>query len=157
MAPWFLKQHTNDDDIWMRLIDGKIPSRGQWAQVNIWNKDVQSYLTNYCETQGRTFRDDPFLVCYDYTGEPHPFGSQAPGLPQYSGYNDSAVVAFRDYLRNRFKIIAGLNAAWESSYESFNNIQPPPDPYVTLETNATPLSYGSVVPSRKLPRNCAGI
>ena len=91
VAPWFLAQHTNDDDIWMRLIDGKVPSRGTWAQVNIWNTNVQSYLTNYCETQGRTFRDDPFLVCYDYTGEPHPFGSQAPGLPQYSGYNDSAV------------------------------------------------------------------
>ncbi|MGZ4988703.1 MAG: beta-galactosidase, partial [Limisphaerales bacterium] len=141
VAPWFLNQHTNDDDIWMRLIDGKIPSRGQWAQVNIWNKDVQSYLTNYCETQGRTFRDDPSLVCYDYTGEPHPFGSQAPGLPQYSGYNDSAVAAFREYLLNKFKTIERLNTEWSTSYKSFTEIQPPADPYVTLEAKATPLSY----------------
>jgi len=141
VAPWFLKQHTNDDDIWMRLIDGKIPSRGQWAQVNIWNKDVQSYLTNYCETQGRTFQGDPFLVCYDYTGEPHPFGSQAPGLPQYSGYNDSAIASFRDYLRNKFKTIEHLNTEWGTSYASFDSIKPPPDPYVTLEARATPLSF----------------
>jgi hypothetical protein len=141
VAPWFLQKHTNDDDIWMRLIDGKIPSRGQWAQVNIWNKDVQSYLTNYCETQGRTFRDDPFLVCYDYTGEPHPFGAQAPGLPQYSGYNDSAVTAFHEYLRTKFKTIERLNHEWESAYKSFDAIQPPPDPFVTLEAKASPLSY----------------
>ncbi len=140
VAQWFLKQHTNDD-LWMRLIDGKIPSRGEWAQVNIWNPDIQSFLTNYCETQGRTFRDDPFLVCYDYTGEPHPFGSQPPGQPQYSGYNDSAVAAFHDYLRKKFKTIEHLNHEWESSYKDFDSIQPPPDPYVTLEAKATPLSY----------------
>jgi hypothetical protein len=141
VAPWFLKQHTNDDDIWMRLVDGKIPSRGQWAQVNVWNKDVQSYLTNYCEAQARTFRDDPFLVCYDYTGEPHPFGSQPPGQAQYSGYNVSAVAAFRDYLKKKFKTIEQLNREWERSYASFEAIEPPPDPYVTVEAKATPLSY----------------
>jgi hypothetical protein len=125
----------------MRLIDGKIPARGEWGQVNIWNPDIQSFLTNYCETQGRTFRDDPFLVCYDYTGEPHPFGSQPPGQPQYSGYNDSAVSAFHEYLRKKFQTIERLNHEWEASYKDFDSIQPPPDPYVTLEAKATPLSY----------------
>ncbi|MCX6928933.1 MAG: hypothetical protein NT154_37840, partial [Verrucomicrobia bacterium] len=106
VAPWFIQQHTNDDDIWMKLANGKVLKGGDWGQVNIWNPQVQSYLENYCETQARTLNGDPFLVCYDYTGEPHPWGSQPPGQPQYSGYNDSAIKAFQDYLRARFGRIA---------------------------------------------------
>lgn len=141
LAPWFLKEHEKDDDIWMRLIDGKIPSRGGFAQVNIWNRDVQNYLQNYCAAQGRTLRNDPFLVCYDYTAEPHPFGSQPPGQPQYAGYNDSAIAAFREFLQKKFKTLDALNSAWHGSYKNFSEIQPPPDPYVTPREKASPLSY----------------
>ena len=141
VTPWFSKEHGKEDDVWMRLIDGKIPGRGEWGQVNIWNPSVQSYLTNYCETQGRTFKDDPFLVCYDYTGEPHPYGAQPVGQPQYSGYNDSAVAAFRNYLRKKFKTIEHLNDEWSSAYKDFENVIPPPDPYVTPEPKATALGY----------------
>ena len=141
VAPWFLQQYGNDDDVWMRLADGTIPKRGEWGQVNIWNMHVQDYLKNYCEAQGRTFKNDRFLVCYDYTAEPHPFGAQPPGRPQYAGYNESAIAAFRDALEDRFRTIENLNASWETTYRHFSAIQPPSDPYVSPREKASPLSY----------------
>ena len=141
IAPWFLRQHTNDDDIWMKLANGKVLKDGDWGQVNIWSPDVQHYLRDYCETQARTFKDDPFLVCYDYAGEPHPFGAQPPGQPQFSGYNDSAIRAFQAYLRARFGRITRLNRAWHSNYTRFAEIEPPPDLYLCPPPKATPLTY----------------
>jgi hypothetical protein len=141
LAPWFLTEHKGEDDIWMKLADGKVLRGGEWGQANIWNRDVREYIQDYCETQGRTFSRDPFLMCYDYTGEPHPWGSQPPGQPQYSGYNESAVEAFRAYLRRKFGSIAKLNKAWEARYAGFEAIQPPPDPYISPPATATPLSY----------------
>ena len=141
LAPWFLKEHKDEDDIWMKLADGKVLRGGEWGQANIWNPDIRHYIQDYCETQGRAFRRDPFLVCYDYTGEPHPWGSQPPGQPQYSGYNESAVQAFRAYLHQKFSTIAKLNTAWQTGYAGFDAIQPPPDPYISPPAQATPLSY----------------
>ncbi|PWU17482.1 MAG: hypothetical protein C5B50_11330 [Verrucomicrobia bacterium] len=142
VAPGFLAQHINDDDIWMKLADGKVlKSANGWGQLNIWNPRARDYLEDYCEAQGRALRDDPFLVCYDYTAEPHPFGSQPPGQPQYSGYNASAIRAFRDYLKNKFQSISSLNQAWHSNYSAFDSISPPADPYISPPEKATPLSY----------------
>jgi hypothetical protein len=141
LAPWFLKEHKDEDDIWMKLADGKVLRGGEWGQANIWNPAMRRYIQDYCETQGRAFSRDPFLVCYDYTGEPHPWGSQPPGQPQYSGYNESAVQAFRAYLHQKFSTIAKLNTAWQTGYAGFDAIQPPPDPYISTPAQATPLSY----------------
>jgi hypothetical protein len=141
VAPWFLKDHKTNPDVWMKLADGKVLPAGDWSQVNIWNPRVRQYIQTYCETQSRTFRDDPYLVCYDYTGEPHPWGGQAPGQAQYSGYNDSAIAAFQAYLREKFGSIAKLNRAWRTNYSAFSVIQPPPDPYLTTGSKATPLNY----------------
>jgi hypothetical protein len=141
VAPWFLKSHKDTPDVWMKLADGKVLKAGDWAQVNIWNPQVRRYIQAYCETQGRTFRDDSFLVCYDYTGEPHPWAGQPPGQPQYSGYNDSAIAAFQDYLFAKFGKIGKLNQAWRTNYAGFASIQPPPDPYVSSGSKATPLNY----------------
>jgi hypothetical protein len=141
-APWFRAQYTNEDDLWMKLADGKVLKGGaDWGQVNIWNTNVQAYLQKYCKTQARTFRDDPFLVCYDYTGEPHPWAGQPDGQPQYSGYNDSAIKAFQDYLRAKFGRIEKLNRAWQSHYIGFEAIHPPPDRYLSLPPKASALTY----------------
>src|ERR1035437_5148339 len=118
LAPWFLKAHKDEDDIWMKLADGKVLRGAEWGQANIWNPDIRRYIQDYYETQGRAFRRDPFLVCYDYTGEPHPWASQPPGQPQYTGYNESAVQAFRAYLHQKFSTIAKLNTAWQTGYRS---------------------------------------
>jgi hypothetical protein len=119
VADWFVKEFGNNDDVWMKLVDGKVlrSSVGaSWGQPNIWNPNVRDYIQNYCESQSRYFHDDPCLVCYDYAGEPHPYGmSPEPGQPQYSGYNDSAVVAFRKFLKGKFTSIESLNRAWKSS------------------------------------------
>jgi hypothetical protein len=125
----------------MKLADGKVLKGAEWGQANIWNPQVRQYIQNYCETQARSLAQDPFLVCYDYTGEPHPFGAQPAGQPQYTGYNDSAVKAFRDYLIERFKTITKLNQAWKSSYADFTAIQPPPDRYISPSPKASPLTY----------------
>lgn len=141
-APWFRQQFPNDDDVWMKLADGKVlKSNGDWEQFNIWNPHMRDYIQRYAAVQARTLKDDPALVCYDYAGEPHPFGAQPPGKPQYAGYNDSAVSAFRDYLRKKFPTIEALNRSWKTSYSGFDAIRPPPDPYVTPRVKATPLSY----------------
>ena len=144
LAPWFLKAHQQEDDIWMKLADGKVMHGSEWGQVNIWNPDVRSYIQQYCQAQGETLRNDRFLVCYDYTAEPHPFGSQPPqpsGLPQYSGYNDSARQSFRSYLKQKFGTLAKLNRSWNAHYADFEAIEPPPDPYVSPPAKATPLLY----------------
>jgi hypothetical protein len=125
----------------MKLANGKVLKGAEWGQANIWNPDVRGYVQNYCEAQSLALGGDPFLVCYDYTGEPHPWGAQPPGQPQYTGYNDSAVRAFQDYLRKKIGTIAKLNKSWKSQYESFEAIQPPPDPYVSPPERATPLTY----------------
>lgn len=143
IAPWFLKAHGKEDDVWMKLANGKLLRSGsEWGQVNIWNPAVQQYVRTYCETQARLLGGDPYLVCYDFTAEPHPWGSQPsdpPGLPQFSGYNDSAITAFREWLRGKFGFIETLNNSWKSSYADFAAIDPPPDPYVKFPTCATPL------------------
>ena len=144
VADWFVKRHGNDNDVWMKLVDGKVlkPAGGGWGQPNIWNAAVRDYIANYCETQSRYFHDDPSLVCYDYAGEPHPYAeSPGPHDPQYNGYNDSAIAAFRVFLQKKFGTIGALNRAWKSAYSDFDAIQPPPDPYATPQKKATPLSY----------------
>src|SRR5439155_17756016 len=126
------------------LADGKIlKGSGDWGQLNIWNPHVQDYIRNYCDAQSRTLHDDSFLLCYDYTAEPHPWagqGAEPAGLPQYSGYNDSAVHAFRDDLRKKFGNIAKLNKSWHSAYATLDSIDPATDPYVHLPEKPTPLS-----------------
>lgn len=145
LAPWFLKQHADDPDIWMQLADGKVlKGSGDWGQLNIWNPSVQAYLKDYCSAQSKALHDDGLLLCYDYTAEPHPFGGQPPeppNLPQYSGYNASAMAAFHDYLKKKFGTITKLNSAWRSAYTGFDAIQPPEDPFVKAPERATPLSY----------------
>ncbi len=142
IAPWFMQENESDDDVWLRLEDEKYPKRtGEWAQVNIWNRHVQDYLKDYAQTQARALRNDPFLVCYDYATDPHPYGAQAAGQAQYSGYNDSALKAFHERLQQKYKTIENLNALWKKTYPSFESIKPPPDPFVTFPEKATPLSY----------------
>jgi len=142
VAPWFIKEHGEDSDLWMKLADGKVISgSGDWRQVNIWNPDIANYIQTYCEVQARTFKDDSFLVCYDYTAEPHPWAGQPDGQAQYTGYNQSAVEAFRTWLQKKFGTIAKLNKAWDTNYAAFNSIQPPPDKYLSLPPKATPLTY----------------
>ena len=143
---WFVQQHRDDDDVWMKLAGGKVlrPDGGEWAQVNVWNPSVQEYINDYCQAQARLLRNDPFFVCYDYTAEPHPWGSQPPdppGQPQYSGYNQSAVEAFRDWLHRKFADIGALNSSWQTHYSSFEAIDAPPDPYVSVPARASGLSY----------------
>lgn len=143
VADWFVKEFGNDEDVWLRTMDGKElrSDKGGFGQPNIWNANVRDYIRNYCETQAHYFHDDPTLVCYDYTGEPHPYAMNPPGQPQYSGYNVTAVDAFRDCLKRKFATIEALNRAWNTSYKSFASIDPPADPYVKLPEKATPLSY----------------
>jgi Beta-galactosidase len=145
LAPWFRKLHENDDDVWLKLADGKLlKSSTEWAQLNIWNASVQDYLRNYCEAQARVLQDDPFLIGYDYTAEPHPWASQPPEpphQPQYSGYNDSAIAAFHQWLKEQYADIGELNQKWHTTYARFEDIAPPPDPYVRFPVRATPLSY----------------
>jgi hypothetical protein len=144
VADWFVKQFGKDDDVWMKTIDGKVrrSAAGGFGQPNVWNPSVRDYMRNYCETQARYFHDDPSLVCYDYTGEPHPYAmNPGPHDPQYSGYNDSAVAAFREFLKRKFTTIDALNRAWKSSYSGFDAIRPPADPYATPMEKATPISY----------------
>src|SRR5947209_17655305 len=116
----------------MQLADGKIlrSASGDWGQMNIWNPLVKNYVMGYCAAQARAFSENPYLVCYDYTAEPHPFASQPPGQYQYSGYNPSAIQAFRDSLKEKFGSIKNLNHSWHSDYSSFSGIQPPGDQYM---------------------------
>ena len=113
VADWFVKEYGKNDDVWMKLVDGKVLRSGvgaNWGQPNIWNPKVRDYIQNYCATQSQYFHDDPCLVCYDYAGEPHPYGmNPEAGQPQYSGYNDSAIAAFREFLKRKFKSIDTLN------------------------------------------------
>jgi len=136
LAPWFRQAHGNEEDVWMKLADGKLfrsssvigaseclerPCARLHSRLlrnpgaNPEKRSVSSLLRLYCRASsvGRAT-------------------ARARGFAQYSGYNDSSIRSFREFLRKKFGSIKRLNRAWQADYTQFDSIQPPPILMFTL-------------------------
>ncbi|MBM4041464.1 MAG: hypothetical protein FJ290_23430 [Planctomycetes bacterium] len=116
--------------------------------VEIWHPRVREFTGKYFEAVGRALRREPRFLLYDHvTWEPSycvpPKERKSPtfGYAIQPGRSELAIKAFRDWLRAKFRTIERLNAAWGASYKSFDEISPPPDPFMEWRRRATPLSY----------------
>jgi hypothetical protein len=116
--------------------------------VDIWHPRVREYTGSYFEAVGRALRSDPRFLLYDHvTWEPTysvpPKERKSPtfGYAIQPGRSEIAIKAFRGWLQSKFRTVEKLNAAWRSSYKSFDEIAPPPDPFMEWRRRATPLSY----------------
>ena len=132
---WWFDRNKSDRDLFFSFPDGTpgdkaTPIYWGWPQypflaLNFWNPAVQDYIAKRYFLYGKLMgeRKDLFCNTMFYLG-----GESSITLPNglYPGYAASAVAEFRNQLKKKYAAIQNLNAAWESNYESFDSIVPPP-------------------------------
>jgi len=63
----------------MKLVNGKVLKGGGIGDSSLWIQTTAATSRLYTETpESRTLAHDQFLVCSDYTGEPHPWEANRP-------------------------------------------------------------------------------
>ncbi len=98
-------------------VNGPMDSYPSW-----WNLTETRYYIDYVKTTLSKFVGDP-----DFVGAYVNYG----WLDAYwygGGYSNSSVAMFRKYLISEYGSISALNAAWNTSYSSFNQVIPPSGP-----------------------------
>ncbi|HCU36993.1 MAG TPA: hypothetical protein DGT21_16575, partial [Armatimonadetes bacterium] len=129
LAPsWWMETHSDDPDIFFCTREGKVPNwpgaetpyearkltggryaggGGYWARLNFWNADVRQMYADMMQGWSEH-------VAAEYPGRLKLF---ALGLEQTNyaytetGFNESAIAAFRARLREKYGAIAALNEA----------------------------------------------
>jgi len=126
--PWFKKACGDDLDYYFRATASYKGSGGLEYRHPVVRKMILKYLEEAARINGQK----PYTFVYKGPWEAHPYhgvGVSVPGKRtvgfQEHGFSKYAVKAFRAYLKKKFHSIARLNAAWRSSYKSFEDIQPP--------------------------------
>ncbi len=111
--------------------------------LNIWHPAVRHMVRSKLTDVASFCKTIPNFLFYDkLTWEPSALfvkGDNGPALE--AGYSPPAVATFREYLRRKFETIEHLNARWRTRYATFEEIEPPPDPFVVPRRRATPLSH----------------
>lgn len=138
---WWMETHRNDPDIFFCTREGKVPNwpgaenpyeprkltggryaggGGYWARLNFWNADVRQMYSDMMRGWSQHI-----------SGEyPDRLKLFALGLEQTNyaytetGFNESAIAAFRARLQDKYGTIAALNEAWATDYASFKEINP---------------------------------
>lgn len=100
---------------------GELHLHGERGHVDPSNKDYQRACVRICEALARHFGKHPGVIGWQTDNE---FWSIAA--------NDSAMVAFRNWLRQEYGTLDRLNEVWSTSfwsqeYFSWDDIQPPMD------------------------------
>ncbi len=121
---------------------------GRGSLVNIWHPDVRAATASRYRAFGRANRQFPEILFYDHlTWEPEAqiYTRKGPSTPFgfsiESGRSPEAIRAFQDWLTRKFGTIDALNRAWTTNYPAFIAVQPPPDPFLVMRRQATPLAY----------------
>ena len=138
---WWLETHCDDPDIFFcdrqarnpnwqgtdkPYLPWKLSGRrytgggGYWARLNFWNEDVRQMYRDLMEGWSRH-------MSTEYPGRVKLFalGMEQTNFPYTeSGFNESAIRAFRRHLQAKHKTIAALNSAWGSTYTTFDEINP---------------------------------
>ena len=126
--PWFKKACGDDLDYYFQPTASYKGSTGLEYRHPVVRKMILEYLEEAARINGQK----PYTFVYKGPWEAHPYcgvGVSVPGkrvwAAQEHGFSKYAIKAFRAYLKKKFRGIARLNRAWQSSYKGFGDIQPP--------------------------------
>lgn len=130
LPTWWAAKHGDAADIYLRNCRGE----GHVAthtirQFNYWNADVLAAQQTTLQSLGDlvcSFDSGDRIAFIDMAQEAY-FKMVAPGGTWETGHNPSAVKAFRERLRAKYRDVAALNATWASEYADFADICPPTD------------------------------
>ncbi len=98
---------------------------------------VRKEVTKFLEALSRKANLSPALYAWDVWSEPHVINwAEFPSLanPEFC-YCDSSQARFREWLKAKYKTLAGLNAAWYRNFESWEQVSPPRFPTILSYTD----------------------
>ncbi|MFH2068705.1 MAG: beta-galactosidase, partial [Candidatus Omnitrophota bacterium] len=152
MPPWLIDKIKSNDDILLRSRDGLTGFRiDHWSAaysfytgVNPNNPEVMDFNRDYLKSlaaHASAYKmTDYFLTGWE-NSEYFRCMLNNQEVFRSLGYNTTGKKAFRDYLKERYSSIAGLNAQWKSTYASFENIEPPEDKFIQPPKMVSGLTY----------------
>jgi len=116
--------------------------------VNIWHPKVREFTGRYFQALGQFLGKEPGFLLYDHiTWEPSFAVPPKKRESRFFGYaiqpgrSKIGKQAFRAWLKDKFRSIDKLNTAWGSDFATFDEVEPPPDPFAERRRRATPLTY----------------
>lgn len=131
---WWVEKHKHDRDIFLQTSKGEIFNRSDSSakQLNYWNPDVLAAQKATLEALADWFIKYGWAdrVAYlDLAQEAYYQIATSGGSAGTweTGYNPTAVAAFRARLKGKYRRIETLNGRWGSKYASFEEIRPPED------------------------------
>lgn len=148
--PWWVEEHENDDDLFFQNPEGKRvpqprigyngPIDRRVQCLNFWNEDVLDMQRRQARSLGKFLQREYPNACpvMEVMQEAKNFAGRGAGSST-TGRNDSSVKAFRSKMRQTYETIDKLNKEWGTSYVSFSDIKPPPEP--ERRSSPTPLAY----------------
>ncbi len=138
---WWLETHREDSDIFFASREGKTPNwegadkpylarplsggryaggGGYWARLNFWNEEVRQMYRDMMDGWSRHMSEE-----YPDRVKLFALGLEQTNFPYTeSGFNESAIRAFRQHLQRKYGTIAALNTAWGTAHGSFDDINP---------------------------------
>ena len=128
MAPkWWLDKHGSDPDLYLQGPDGEHATGSDPLSLNFWHPEVRRLHTDLCrDVTAQFLKYIRGEVWFGNLGAEAFLCGEAGGTRFETGYNAAAVSAFRNYLKQSYKRVEELNAAWRTGYAGFDAIEPPP-------------------------------
>ncbi|OGV52265.1 MAG: hypothetical protein A2017_00705 [Lentisphaerae bacterium GWF2_44_16] len=144
---WFNSKHASDPEIILHSSDGEMPKgyeiknslvqvpqaeqKRQTAKLNWYHPDVRALMKLNIASLASTCKNIPLvdMPFYEHAAEIHNVMDTPKGWRKL-GYGIHAADSFRMYLKKKYETIEKLNAAWQSSYRTFDEIQQPEDRWV---------------------------
>ncbi len=136
LAPEFASRHANDKDLRMWNAEGKPAGNESGLTCLNWlNPAAKAHMVDILTQMATHFKDKPEHQFYVSSWECS--GPYAAGVR--IGLNPSHKTAFREYLKDRYRTIEALNAAWGAKYANFDAIEPAPKQDVPVGDGGSPL------------------
>ena len=154
---WFADAYPDNPEYYFQNTPGSVGSR----RFDYNHPVPRSLIVKYLEEAARINGQKPYTFIFKGPWEAHPYTGTTVNLPgkrtvafQEHGFSESSVKAFRIYLKDKLGTIDKLNAAWRSSYESFDDIQPPKKlirAFVVTKDDRDQDVYTLFLPNKRLP------
>ncbi|MDP7239311.1 MAG: beta-galactosidase, partial [Candidatus Latescibacteria bacterium] len=153
--PWFADVYGEDIDYYF------MPYMKGGGGFDYRHPVPRKMILEYLEGAAKFHGQKPYTFVYKGPWEAHPYSGTSISVPgkrtvafHELGFSKYAVKAFRNYLKDKFQIIAKLNKAWRSSYKSFEDIQPPEKlirAYIVTKNDRGQDVYTLFFPNKRLP------
>ena len=144
VAPkWWQEKHRADPDLYLKGPDGQHADvLSESPQLNFWHPKVQRLHEQLCrETTSQYARQFSGRVWFGHmAGEGFLYAEDKEGRFE-TGYNTTAVAAFRRWLKKTYGTIDAMNAKWRSRHKRFDVINPPPSAKKVPRVTPTGLTY----------------